>query len=99
VREVLLITCFSLTACGESALTTSNDDIQAIAHDAALDATSSKFSELEGKIEELESELAQAQSKADQAQSDVDEAESAISTLKSEYEDHTHAGYSIPAPD
>lgn len=47
----------TLTACDNARVMGSEGEIEAIAHDAALDATAPKFSELQQRVEELEAEV------------------------------------------
>jgi chromosome segregation ATPase len=86
-----------LTGCGDTAKMRTEAEIEAIAHDAAADATGGSFAQLESRISDLETANAELESKATEADSRATEAEAkAISVerdleeLRSEYETHRH---------
>ncbi len=58
-RKAYLVALLALAVagCNRSPLLSDDDDIGAIAHDEALDATAPKFSELEERIDELERQV------------------------------------------
>ncbi|WP_426268118.1 hypothetical protein [Sphingomonas sp. LHG3443-2] len=79
-------------------------DIEDIATDAATDATSAKFSEMEGQINDLESEIAELKSNVADLQSELagarayskslaetaDDNAEKLNQFMSEYRSHTH---------
>lgn len=83
LAAVPLTSCDSVTPRGE-------DEIAAIAHDAAVDALGGRISDLESRVEEAESAAERAKSEADSARMEAQQAQSEVDRLEREYEGHTH---------
>lgn len=79
----------ALPSCGRVG-PASDADIEAIAHDAAVDALGGRISDLESRVEEAESAAEQAKREADSARSEAQQAQSEVDHLESEYEGHSH---------
>jgi outer membrane murein-binding lipoprotein Lpp len=86
-----------LAGCDDMPRARTESDIEAIATDAATDATSGKFSELEDRIDDLESkvkdletELAGARAYSRSVAGTVDSNADALGNLGDAYKAHTH---------
>jgi len=80
----------SLSACGDMPQARTEGEIEDIASDAAVDATASKFTELEGRIDDLETEKLELEAEVSSAEAKTAVVESEVAALRSEYESHTH---------
>ena len=94
-RESLARVCaLVLVVCGSWACSDmrprGDDEIAAIAHDAAVDALGGRLSDLETQLEEAETAAQQAKIEAENARAAAEEAQSEVDRLQSEYSTHTH---------
>ena len=93
----VIVGLLMLSACDDMPQARTEGEIEDIASDAAVDATASKFTELESRIDELEAEKLEIEAKALELEADVSsaeanttEVESDVAAFRSEYERHTH---------